>query len=183
MPTVGLVVDRNDDWSEYLAAAQRKVDIARFHAERLGASLGMGANNPTVEVQAHFEGVIYGFVASCDQVGEAINLAYDFGLKNANLQDALEQMPHSSLRSRLFRWQQAPIAADVRDIRRRAVHHHYEKTPNGPHLYVQVPSRARAYGGSRTLEVYAAAATDHLGQLEPLLDQLHAALRHIPPDG
>lgn len=169
-----------DDWIEYLVAARRKIDIADFHAQSLGRLAGScrAGELPSVEQQAHFEGVLYAFVASTDQVAEAIVLARDENLLNANLQQALEEMPKSPLRTRLFEWWQAPIAADLRDIRRRATHHHYRKTPSGPLLEVQKPQSARPYDGSRALEEYALAATEHLRRFAPLIDELQNSLKH-----
>ncbi|MDA8358845.1 MAG: hypothetical protein M0Z95_21690 [Actinomycetota bacterium] len=159
------------EWWDYLDAASRKVKIARYHAEKLDALLQSGAAATTVAVQAHFEGVLYALVAAWDKTEEGINLQFSLGLAQDDLHDALKEMPKSRLRSSLFKLYQSAIAADVRSIRRLAVHHSYKKTPRGPQLEVELPT-GKAYGGSRTLIVYANAAVSHLESLEPLLDQL-----------
>jgi hypothetical protein len=163
-----------DHAGDYLDAANRKIEMARYHLDALRGELGDPKENSqaSISVQAYFEGVLYVWVAAADQTAEAINLIYVLGLENPNLQLALEHMPDSKLRSRMFKWQQAPIAADVRDIRRRATHHHYEKTPEGPRLQVQDPTGAKPYPGSRSLEDYATAAVDHLENLRPFLRAL-----------
>lgn len=97
------------EWREYLNAASLKVDIACYHNEELLALLAREGKNrePSTAVQAHFEGVLYSFVAASDQVAEAIVL--DFRLSpespNPGLQDALEAMPRIRLCSKLFAWQ------------------------------------------------------------------------------
>lgn len=169
--TVGHVVEANTGSKEYLDAATRKMQIGRYHVGELRALLEARPSYASVAVQAHFEGVLYAFVAASDQLAEAINLQFALGLEQANLYDALERMPNSAIRRRLFRWHNSAIAADVRSIRRQAVHHHYKKTPQGPRLEVQ-PPRGKPYGGSRTLGEYATSAVSHLERLGPLVEQL-----------
>lgn len=143
-----------EGWRDYCFAVRRKIDIAEYHLACLRIQTSEGQLEPTIPVQAHFEGILFAFVAATDQMAEAINLGAKLGLENPNLQKALEAMPRSAIRGRLFTWHDARIAADVRDLRRRAIHHHYEKTPRGPNLQVQVPTRAKSYGGSRDLVLY-----------------------------
>ena len=164
-----------EEWRHYQRAAERKVRMAAYHLQMLESRLAipaprLGPDIP-IEVQAHFEGILYSFIAASDQLAEAINRRFTLGLENASLGDALAQMPRLPIRRRLITWFQSPIAADVRDIRRRAAHHHYAKTPLGPKLVVQEPTGARPYGGSRTLDGYGQAAVEHLGRLEELLQK------------
>lgn len=158
-----------EDWIDYLEAMTRKLDLAQYHCDRLCEFLPVDPHpSSSVAVQAEFEGVLYAFVAASDQLAEVLNLTNHLGLENPNLQQALERLPISPLRKELFAWQQEPIAADVRNIRRRAVHHHYEKYPAGPRFEVQPPTTGKPYGGSRSLDDYAKAATSHLMKLRAL---------------
>jgi hypothetical protein len=168
-------------WRDYCDAALRKIDIAGYHLERLRAQASEGRLEPTIPVQAHLEGILFAFVAAADQVAEAINLGMKLNRGNPTLQEALEAIPRSPIRSRLFRWHQAPIAADVRDLRRRAIHHHYAKNPSGPTLVVQEPTGARPYGGSRDLVSYGEAAVTHVRQLREELDGLKDCLSSSSP--
>jgi hypothetical protein len=166
-----------EGWQDYCKAAQRKIDIAGYHLECLRAQVGEGRLGQAVPVavQAHFEGVLFAFVAAADQVAEAINLGMKLGLRrpNSNLKRVLEAMPPSPIQSRLSGWHDAPIAADVRDLRVRATHHHYAKTPSGPRtLVAQEPTRRKPYGGSRELVSYGEAAVTHVGRLRGEVDGL-----------
>lgn len=167
-----------DDWQEYLWAAERKIEMANFSAATLRDALAKGhpGGPPDVAQQTFFEGVLYAFVAASDQVAEAIVLALSFNLGKANLQMALEAMPKSRLRKDLFAWWQTPIATDLRDIRRRATHHYYRKTPQGPLVEVQLPQSARPYPGPRALDAYCDAAVSHLNELKSLIDGLRSFL-------
>lgn len=164
----------SDGWRDYWDAAQHKIDIAGYHLERLRAQASEGRLEPTIPVQAHLEGILFAFAAAEDQVAEAIILGMKLGPGRRNLKKVLEKMPPSPIRSRLSEWHEAPIAADVRDLRVRATHHHYAKTPSGPALVVQDPTRAGTppYGGSRELVSYGEAAVAHLRLLREDLDGL-----------
>lgn len=161
-------------WQDYIEASRRKIEISRFHADRLGEVVGRDAN--TVEVQAHFEGVLYAFVAVCDQTAEAIHLGLRLDTSPVTLRAYIPAIPDPSIRSKLKTWYESDIVVDVLAIRRRAVHHHYKKTPHGPRLEVQLPPRRTPYGGSRLVDEYAKAAVVHLEQMQSLLSELALAI-------
>jgi gamma-glutamylcyclotransferase (GGCT)/AIG2-like uncharacterized protein YtfP len=124
-----LDLHESDGWRDYCCAACRKISIGEYHLECLRAQASHGHLEPTIPVQAHLEGILFAFVAAADQTAEAINLGMDLQLKTPNLRAALEKMPRTSIRGQLFRWHDAAIAADVRDLRVRATRHHYVKSP------------------------------------------------------
>lgn len=139
MPTSGSDLHESDGWRDYCFAARRKIDIAEYHLECLRAQASQGPLEPTIPVQAYLEGILYAFVAAADQMAEAINLGMELHLRMPNLRTALEKMPQTSIQRQLARWHDAAIAADVRDLRVPATHHHYVKVPGGPRLEVQEP--------------------------------------------
>lgn len=140
------------------------------------AQASHGRLKPIIPVQAHPEGILYAFVATADQMAEAINLGMELHLRTPNLRTVLEKMPQTSIQRQLVRWHDAAIAADVRDLRVRATHHHYVKIPGGPRLEVQEPARAKPYGASRDLVAYGDAAIAHLRIFRELLDSLEHLL-------
>ncbi len=177
MYTNGLDRGNGEDWREYCFAARRKIDIAEYHLERLRAVTQETPIEPTVPVQAHLEGILFAFVAAADQTAEAINLGLGLNLDKPQLRDALEKMPHFSVRSQLFKWHDAPIANDVRNVRRRAAHHHYAKVPGGPRLEVQEPTiGVKPYGGRRDVVSYGEAAVAHIRRLGEILDRLQSGI-------
>jgi hypothetical protein len=173
-----------EGWRDYCDAAQRKIDIAGYHLERLRAQASDGRLEPTIPVQAHLEGILFTFAAAEDQVAEAIILGMKLGPRRRNLQEVLAAMPRSPIQGRLSAWHEAPIVADVRDLRVRATHHHYAKTPSGPRtLVVQEPTRAGTppYGGLRELVSYGEAAIAHLRLLQEELGGLKDCLSNSLP--
>jgi hypothetical protein len=179
MPMNGREGSDREGWREYTKAARRKIRIAQYHLGSLEEHEGAPGHyheEVPIPIQASFEGILYATIAASDQIAEAINVGFGLGLPQPTLQTALEAMPKSHLRSRLLEWQQAPIAADVRDIRRRATHHHYVKAPGAPRLEVQQPTSVRPYDGSRTLVEYGRAAVNHAVQLIDMLEELEEAL-------
>lgn len=134
-PTVGDMSSTPADWWEYVDAAGRKILIASYHTEKLAALCG--ETGALIAIQAHFEGVLFAFVAASDQTAEALNLMKGLEIHNPNLETVLNAYPEGPLRTQLFKWHNAPIAGDIRAIRRLAVHHHYEKTPQGPRLVLR----------------------------------------------
>jgi hypothetical protein len=173
-----------EGWRDYCDAALRKIEIAGYHLECLRAQATQGRLDQAVPipVQAHFEGMLFAFVAAADQVAEAINLGMKLGRGRPDLKKVLETMPRSPIQSRLSEWYEAPIVADVRDLRRRATHHHYAKTPSGPRtLVAEEPTRAGPYGGSRELVLYGEAAITHVGRLREVLGSLKDCLSSSLP--
>src|SRR5439155_1244698 len=106
-------------WLEYLEAVHHKLEIARFHVAELE---GRRPFNEThrVAVQAHFEGVLYSFVAASDQLAQAINIGFSLGIARieANI-DAVINHPRLPLlvKGELQSWNSAPIVSDVRAVR------------------------------------------------------------------
>ena len=170
-------VNQDDSWADYLVAVRRKILIAHFHADQLCLDPDASLDVVTVPVQAYFEGVLLAFIAAADQFAEGLNVRLRLCLQNPNLKDASEAMQRGTLRTRLFKWYDAPIAADVRNVRRQIAHHHYEKTPAGPRLEVAPPSGgARAYGGPRDLARYTSAVVEHLDRLDVLVTAAESRL-------
>lgn len=164
---------------EYISAAERKVRIARFHLdqlERLTDAAEVFGQHPSIEIQAHFEGILFAAVAAADQVAEATNIGLGLGLGNTSLVSALGAAPaHLKLRKKLFRWHNKPVAADYRVLRRLAIHHWSHKQPRGPLIEVERPDESR-YEGARDLYSYGTAVVEHLAELEDLLLSIEAAL-------
>lgn len=127
MPTRRPDLHERDSWRDYCCAARRKIDIAEYHLECLRAQASQGRLEPTIPVQAHLEGILFGFVATADQMAETINLGMDLQLRKPNSRTTLERMPRTPIQRRLLRWHDAAIAADVSDLRARVTHHHYVK--------------------------------------------------------
>lgn len=166
---------------EYVSAAERKVRIARFHLaelERLTDSGEIYGEHPPIEIQAHFEGILFAAVAAADQIAEAVNLGLDLGLANPNLASSLtaaagEWRP----RKKLIKWHDKPVAADYRELRRFAIHHWSHKQPRGPLIEVERPEKSR-YAGARDLYAYGAAVVQHLVELDDLLPSIEETLTH-----
>jgi hypothetical protein len=168
-----------EGWQAYCVAARRKIDIAEYHLECLRAQANERRLEATIPVQAHLEGILFAFVAAADQMAEAINLGMQLRRRRPNLDVVLEAMPSSPIREQLFGWRAKPIYSDIRDLRRRAIHHHYVKVPDGPSLEVQKP--AKPYGGPRDVVSYGEAAIAHMRQLRVMLDSLEEALQRLAP--
>jgi hypothetical protein len=162
----------NSDLREYAIAARRKLLIAHYHLGMLTDPVLVKDDGSAVLVatQAHFEGVLYAFIAAGDQVAELLNLGFNLGLGHANLWGIIKVMPDSALRDRLSTWQETPIAVDARGLRRRATHHHYRKTPLGSRLEAQ-EIQGSPYQGSRILDEYAQAVVAHLDAFAPLIKE------------
>lgn len=178
MANARMAEDSAPHWDAYLTAVRRKIDIAIYHLNRLATELAL-SNPPAVPtpVQAHFEGILYSFVAVEDQLAEGLRSAYSTNARHRRLRDAVGRMPESEMRRRLSIWNDAKLVADVHAIRVRATHHHYEKDPHGGHWVVEEPTRVPPYGGSREILAYGEAAVTHLRQLEPEIDNLAAIIR------
>lgn len=163
----------------YFDAARRKVAMARFHRDELKDRIAgdfLIGERPPVEVQAHFEGVLFSAVAAADQLAEGINLAFELELSQPTIFESLDAMPRGwRPRKRLFKWVRDPIAGDYRAVRRLVTHHWSNKTPRGPVIEIQRPLSGR-YPGPRDLGSYCDAVLDHLEVLEELLVDLEAEL-------
>ncbi len=179
--------DRPRRYQDYLVAARRKIEIARYHGDCLESltpnELSIIENGlPLVKVQAHLEGLIYAFIAATDQLGEGLNLGLRLHLYQPNLQNAIEGMDKrkSQLRRDLQRWQENPLAKDVRELRRQATHHHYGKTQQGPQWLVDHLPKSR-YSGSRDLDEYSKAVLEHLEKLLTIIDEYDTQLKNETP--
>ena len=166
------------DWNDYLGASRRKIDIAEYHLKYL---VGLNPDlcqeddhgRPPIELQAPFEGVLYSFIASTDQLAEAINLKCGLNLDQPVLQKAAEQMPRSSPRREILKWMENPLAKDVRLLRRKVVHHHYGKTPQGLKWMVEKPQESR-YHGKREAVPYSQNVVEHLKALHLTIERLES---------
>lgn len=178
------------DWPEYVKAAQRKVQMAQYHLRRLeddADALAVFGEYPPISAQAHFEGVLYAFIAAQDQVAEAILRAFPPAPmqlpkgRRTLLDRALTSMPGSQLRRRIVEWRETPIVDDVRWVRKRATHHHYTKlAPGRLGFAVQKPTGSvTPYDGARELVEYARAAVEHAEDLGGVL----AALKDVLSQG
>jgi hypothetical protein len=155
------VTDRQH-WREYLGAARRKIAIAEYHLGALEHHLKLLSppyGSVPIAVQAHFEGILYAFVAAADQMAEVTSRPADPGVRN-----------------HMDQWRNSSIYVDVRDIRVRATHHHYAKVLGGLRLEVQPPLKHPPYEGSRVLVKYASAAVAHLRKLGPVIDIVEDSL-------
>ncbi len=65
--------------ADYVEAACRKVRIAKYHLETLRKRVADSEHRgeplvpAPIPVQAHFEGVLFSFIAACDEVAETLN--------------------------------------------------------------------------------------------------------------
>lgn len=163
---------------EYLRAVERKIEVAQYHLTSLEAFLrGKSAtgSEPSVEVQAHFEGVLFAAVAAEDQLAETINIGLKLDLGHPSLQKVLEAARAWDLAADLNRWRQERIAADYREVRRLMTHHWSRKTVQGPLIEVQEVARGE-YRGDRELSSYARAVVAHLNRLGEILPRIASRL-------
>lgn len=167
-----------DKSQEYLHAAGRKIKIAIYHQEALRDLLERWtprAGPLPIAMQAHFEGVLYAFIAAADQLAEGIEFSLGRGGDRPNLDRVLQGLPDGGPWRQLREWDDAAIVKDVRAIRRRATHHHYQKVLRGFQVEVELPPTP-VYDGLRTLGEYTAAAVAHLRQLEAILEAVEQEL-------
>ncbi len=147
------------DWKRYLEAANRKVEIAKYHLRcllrELGASEDSQDEMPAVPVQAHFEGVVVSVMAAVDQVAQAINSALKMGLASDQLVDKAFGEVGQAVPD-LQHWYDESIGKDLRRIRTRMIHYSYSKLLGGKGWKVE--SAGIDYRGSRELAEYSAEA-------------------------
>jgi hypothetical protein len=182
-------------------AASRKTAIVSFHLQGLIATVQLHQPLPVIapiDVQAHFEGILYAYVAATDQIEEAVKY---LGLSQRprirrgtpgweRFKLIVGALQDSPVRSALLHWADDPFFADARWVRNQATHAHYEKrTPHRDMVAigdweVQSPSGATApppFGGSRYLRDYGRVAHDHIMALRRLLPDLDRQLRSRSP--
>ena len=163
---------------EYLRAVDRKIEVAHYHLSSLEALLnGRSAtgSEPSIEVQAHFEGLLFAAVAAEDQLAETINIGLKLELGHPSLQKVLEAARGWDLAGNLNRWRQERIAADYREVRRLMTHHWSRKTARGPIIEVQEVARGE-YPGDRELSSYARAVVAQLDRLGEILPRVASSL-------
>lgn len=166
-----------EKWSDYLDAAHRKTDIARYHLEQLRASLAPSAqpgpsSYPPIPVQAHFEGVVVSVMAAVDQVAQGINVAFDLRASSSDLFEKAYR-PLASTIPELDTWLKKKLGLDLRRIRVRIVHYSYRKKPvPGPSWHVE--DTGAGYDGSRELRVYSEAALRHAEELIGLIKKIRS---------
>jgi hypothetical protein len=144
----------------YLDAAHRKVEIAKYHLERLVVLLESRPQPtenryPPVDVQAHFEGVLFAIKAEIDQVTEMISKAFGWPYIRA-----LEQASKSVL-PELKPWLDDPLFNELNELRRLAAHHSYVKRPSGPQACWRVEEVGSSYMGARNLDAYCKAVVQY----------------------
>ena len=157
-------------WQDYIEAANRKLEIAAYHKEQLGEAVrGYAAQSdqpPPIAVQAHFEGVVVSVMAAMDQVAQAVNSAWELGLKPTNLVEKAFRILAERIPA-VADWFGEYIGVDLRRIRTRMIHYSYSKTPQGESWVVE--SANPKYSGSRELVAYITSAVEHGKHLNKLL--------------
>ncbi len=157
----------------YTIAADRKINIAKYHCEYLLKELKENSNNidgmPAIEIQACFEGVILSVIASIDQVAQAINSGLKLSLwpgdlVNTSFSILSEEIPD------LKEWFENPFGIDLRRIRTRMMHYSYEKLQQGECWTVEVGNKK--YKGDRDLENYAKTALCYGNRLAELTPEI-----------
>jgi hypothetical protein len=177
-------------WRHYLDAVERKLQIAQFHKERLSAELGClrearGFDDlPPITVQAHFEGVVTALMGAVDKVAEA---AHKVAKLTGRLGEGKKKWHNSELLERglpfignlvpaIETWRNQPLLADMREVRRRAIHHVSTKraTPEWA-----IESVGPGYNQSRELSNYAKACVNLGEQLRKLMPEICIAFERL----
>jgi hypothetical protein len=166
------------DWTEYIDAAHRKISIAQFHCEQLGIRLQqeseLSFDQPSIPVQAFFEGVVVATIAAIDQVTRAAHSAFKI---SCSQQDFFSRAA-SEIEKRVpeFKvWYEKPIGVDLRRLRVRMVHYEYKKTFDGKRLWM-VEEANDNYKGTRDLLAYAKDAVDYASELGLIANKLKDSL-------
>lgn len=176
-----------DDWQSYLSAAHRKVEIASYHLGCLATLLDTAVEQefselPPIDVQAHFEGVLFSVMAAASQVEEAIKRAK--GLPPSTERFKVWKLISSC---RVKEWYSCALGKDLQALRNAAYHRSYEKARKNECWLVQEPLaptrevRARRdksgrYEGSRELRDYCEAAVNYGDVLVELIPELRFEL-------
>jgi hypothetical protein len=177
---------RRRTWPQYCYAVRRRVQIAEMHLAKLERVLfavqPTSYPAPSVAVQAHFEGILFAFIAAGDKVAHAVNSGWKLGIGYVSLAAVIRnQAWDCPTKTCLHEWHADPLHEDVRLIRNLAMHSHYEK--DGRHLTFKVQRHGRnSYAESRELGTYATSVVGHLQNLERILAALEAELRLRNPD-
>ena len=124
-----------ETWVEFLVAAENKIRAARYHKGILkGEVLDLESrhvNQPTDKLQAHFEGVLYSYLAAIDQTRKVMMKGFKLRFDRPEpcptcrksprvsdrFEDVVAKVPDSDLRQKLLDWHDQPILKDARNIR------------------------------------------------------------------
>jgi hypothetical protein len=137
-------VTPQQDWREFLNAAPRKVKIAQYHLENLRSALtpcppADTGGLPPIDVQAHFEGVLFAVIAAASQIEEAVRYAKRLG-RDASRRKILESISHEEFRQ----WYRSPLSRDLQAIRNAGFHRSYEKSHVGERWFVNERPRPKS---------------------------------------
>ncbi|MEJ2010156.1 MAG: hypothetical protein P8Z30_18710 [Acidobacteriota bacterium] len=167
---------------QYLIAAQRKIEIARYHFEELCKQLDQqGTVTPTdappIPVQARFEGVVVSIIAAEEKVKEAIRRRYGVARKNSKKCESRYSKLGQQLPA-LRNWYEKPLLNDIQEVRNLAIHHHYEKMPSGLVGVWKIDRpESSNYDGPRELRKYCQAAKSLGCELSSIIPQIEELLR------
>jgi hypothetical protein len=166
------------DWQDYLEAAERKLDIATYHACELERELASRNNAgdalPPIPVQAHFEGVVVSLMSAVDQVAEAMNSSLGHTDSMAERRERAGRAIAKAIPD-VAAWYRNPLQQDLRDLRVLMLHYAYRKTPEGQGWVVESTNSSR-YQGSRELVPYAKDAVRYFERLRDLLPRIQGYL-------
>lgn len=165
------------NWKEYIDAAHRKINIAKFHCEQLNIALQQENRldeRPSIPIQAYFEGVVVAMVAAIDQVAQAANSALQLHLLPGNLFNGAASEIERYV-PEFKTWREQPIGRDLRRLRTRIVHYSYDKSSNG-RLSWLVETTSSNYTGTRDLSGYAMAVVAYAHELDDLAQKIEHSL-------
>jgi hypothetical protein len=164
---------RVTEWRQCLEAAQRKLDIASYHADQLTQELVLRNDTrpslPPIPVQAHFEGIVVSLMAAVDQVAEAVNSGLGLGHSEGERREGAGRAIATAVPD-VAAWYRNPLQQDLRSIRVQIVHYTYKKMQDREGWAVE--SVGSKYQGSRELMAYANAAIQYFERLHELIPQI-----------
>ena len=164
--------------AEYLYAANRKIRIAAYHHECLIAVLEESEphEQSPIPVQANFEGVLESAVSATDKLGEAIGIGNRLGkLSWPPLDSALGRAPDDAPVDDLRDWNSQLFWRYVRAVRKKAVHHFYDKaSERGEYVvqYIGHDYERKLHGYSLPIQELTADVLEHLNHLCELINML-----------
>lgn len=136
---------------ELIQAVRRKIEIAKYHLRRLQET--PVEDPPSIEQQAHFEGVLLSIEASRWQAKSVITN----GMRAGTLPGANDEFDD---------WTRKEIALDLREVRNAAAHRWYSKADG------VWKTDGSDYEGSRELVAYCLSAVAHLEELGRIVEGL-----------
>lgn len=176
-----------DDWNEYLVAASNKLDVTRYHIDRL-RRITPDDESARIPIQAHIEGILYAGAAAADQIAEALNLLLHLEISNVTPERLFEsvggaQCDVTGLRrcvEHFEAWARRRLVRNARELRRRATHHYYDKTHSGERGWfleeVEIRGAAEPYRGRRDVHSYCEAFARELDALQAMIDCIRMAV-------